>query len=231
MTASISGNSFPTPAATTTPQTAAPKASDATTLNQNFDQFLNLLTTQLKNQDPLSPMDSTQFTNQLVSFSGVEQQLKTNDNLSKLINLTNATQTTLGLGYIGLNIAMPGNKFDYSGSGGVTTAYNLPVAGDKSTLNITDANGNTVFSQVGETAAGTHQFTWDGKTNDGQAAPAGTYRFNVVSTTKDGNPIAASTTVPGYVTGISTNADGTTDLVVGKDSVIVPLSQVTHASL
>ena len=84
MTTNISGTPATTFATPTPTKTAAASndTTDASMLNDNFDQFLLLLTTQLKNQDPLAPMDSTEFTNQLVSFSGVEQQIKTNDRIT-----------------------------------------------------------------------------------------------------------------------------------------------------
>ena len=102
MTTSLTGtptNSFATPAITSAAKSstaANPTAStDTSALNQNFDQFLTLLTTQLKNQDPTAPMDSAAFTNQLVSFSGVEQQIKANSQLASLVNMSKASQTTL----------------------------------------------------------------------------------------------------------------------------------------
>ncbi|HZZ11369.1 MAG TPA: flagellar hook capping FlgD N-terminal domain-containing protein, partial [Paraburkholderia sp.] len=70
----------------------------------NFDTFLTLLTTQLQNQDPLSPMDSTQFTQQLVAFSGVEQQINTNNNLQSLIALNQSQQAASAVSYIGHSV-------------------------------------------------------------------------------------------------------------------------------
>lgn len=227
-------NSFPTPA-TTTPTVAAPvkgTAADANALNQNFNQFLTLLTTQLKNQDPLSPMDSTQFTNQLVSFSQVEQQIKTNDNLNKLVNLTNTSQTTLGLSYIGLNVDMQGSQFEYSGSGATMMTYTLPSDASIATISVLDQNGNTVYTQSGELSAGMHGFMWNGKDSNGQAAPAGVYQLRVGALDNAQKNLTATTVVPGYVSGIKTANDGTIDLIIGRISTqVIPLSSVTQASL
>src|SRR5438045_3902850 len=124
---SANANTFPTPGVdpTAAPTVQTQKQKDTAGLNQNFNQFLTLLTTQLKNQDPLSPMDSTQFTNQLVSFSQVEQQIRTNDNLTKLLANSNTAQTTLGLSYIGLTVQMDGDTFKYFGKD-ATMTYTLP---------------------------------------------------------------------------------------------------------
>jgi flagellar basal-body rod modification protein FlgD len=228
-----STNSFPTPV--TTPAAAvADKASDKKTLNQDFDQFLLLLTTQLKNQDPLSPMDSTEFTNQLVNFSQVEQQIKTNDNLSKLLTMSNNSQTTLGLSYIGLSIGIKGNRFEFdpNSTASVKVNYNLPAPASTDTISIMDQNGNTVYTTSGELLSGTHSFTWNGKDQSGQSVPAGIYTLQVSAVDGSHNPINVSTQVPGYVTGIQTADDGSIELMVGTLSPqLVPLSSVTQASL
>jgi len=229
----LSGNAATTsPTPPPTPFAAAAPASDAKTLNANFDQFLTLLTTQLKNQDPLSPMDSTQFTNQLVSFSGVEQQIKMNGNLTKLLAASGASQTTLALSYIGLNIPMTGSTFDYPGGGSVATTYDLPVSASNNTLRILDQNGNTVYSQTGELSGGAHTFVWDGADQNGQIVAPGTYTLRVDAQDQNHGGISATTTVPGRVTGVETAADGTIDLIIGGTSPKkVPLSGVTRASL
>lgn len=229
-------NSFPTPSAApaatggaaASPDNAAAKK----TLNQNFDQFLLLLTTQLKNQDPLSPMDSAQFTNQLVSFSQVEQQIKTNDNLSKLVNLTSASQTMLGLSYIGLNVDMQGSDFEYAGSGMLSMIYSLPADASISTISVLDQNNNVVYSQSGETAAGKHGFVWNGKDNNGDDVAPGVYQLRVGALDKDQKSLSTSTVVPAYVSGITTADDGSINLVVGRIAPrTIPLSSVTQASL
>ncbi|MCK4944763.1 MAG: flagellar hook assembly protein FlgD, partial [Alphaproteobacteria bacterium] len=177
MTTSIAGNpatTFATPTAatpTTAPETVAAK--DSTMLNQNFDQFLLLLTTQLKNQDPLAPMDSTQFTNQLVSFSGVEQQIKMNDTMSKMLDMSQTNQTTLGLSYIGLNVALDGNQFEYPGSGVMQMSYNMPSDAAAGTVTILDKDSNVVYSQNAELSTGKHKFYWSGQDQNGTPAPAG----------------------------------------------------------
>ncbi|MFH1157931.1 MAG: flagellar hook capping FlgD N-terminal domain-containing protein [Pseudomonadota bacterium] len=236
MTTSLSGNpvkTFATPAATApaTP-TLSGATKDANTLNQNFDQFLLLLTTQLKNQDPLAPMDSTQFTNQLVSFSGVEQQIKMNDSLSKMLALSQTSQTALGLSYIGLNVALQGSQFEYPGSGVAQMSYTLPSDAAAGTVTILDGNNNVVYSQNAELSAGKHKFYWNGQDQNGTPAPAGAYTIRVGAIDKDQKNITATTIVPGMVTGVMTADDGSIDLIIGTQyQQTVPLSSITQASL
>src|SRR5271167_1366015 len=98
-----------TPTATTNPAgTVASALNDNTEIASNFTTFLQLLTTQLQNQDPLSPMDTNQFTQQLVEFAGVEQQMKTNDTLSTLVSLQQTAQTTQALTLVGATVVVNG---------------------------------------------------------------------------------------------------------------------------
>lgn len=226
-------NTYPTPAIIPAAASTASKATaDASALNQSFDQFLLLLTTQLKNQDPLAPMDSAQFTNQLVSFSGVEQQIKTNANLAKLVANASTTQTSVALGYIGLNVDVNGKQFDHSGAGGVKTIYKLSSDASINTVNILDQQGNTVYTTTGELSSGLHTFIWDGTDSNGQPAPAGTYTLQVGALDAAQKNISVTTIVPGYVTGIETAADGNINLIVGTHTPqLISLSSVTRATL
>ena len=231
-----SSNTFATPAAAAAAPAAAPaaKPSDTKNLNQTFDQFLLLLTTQLKNQDPMSPMDSSQFTSQLVSFSQVEQQIKTNDNLTKLLAQSNTSQTTLGLSYIGLNVAVQGNQFDFNPAtdASVKLNYNLPAKASINTINILDQDGNTVYSANGELGSGTHAFTWNGTDQNGQPVAAGAYTVQVNALDTAQASMNVATQVPGFVTGVETAGDGSINLMIGRQSThLVPLSSVTQASL
>src|SRR5579859_2196388 len=132
----------------------------------NFDTFLQLLTTQLQNQNPLDPLDTNQFTQQLVEFAGVEQQLKTNDSLSTLVSLQQTAEATQALQFVGKTAVVSGNTAALSNSK-ATWELNVPSA---STVNITIANtaGQTVYSNSFAADAGNNQpFTWNGQGNDG----------------------------------------------------------------
>jgi flagellar basal-body rod modification protein FlgD len=230
MTISVSANPSTTyPASAAPPTAATPEVSDGKQLNQNFDQFLLLLTAQLKNQDPLSPMDSTQFTNQLVSFSGVEQQIKMNSRLEKLLAMSAANQTTLGLSYIGLKVDMQGSDFKYYGAGDAKMSYKLPSDAAINTVSIVDGNGNTVYSHSGELTSGAHDFVWNGTDQNGNPVPAGMYRLRVDALDKDQKNMTTSTVVPGLVEGIQTADDGSIMLIVNDHEI--PMSDIRKATL
>ena len=203
-------------------------AADAKSLNANFDQFLRLLTTQLQNQDPLSPMDTAQFTNQLVMFSQVEQQLKSNDTLNKLLTMQTLNMTALGVSFIGKDVQVAGSSFDEGGGKQVNLAYSLPATAASGNISITDANGNIIYTRDAELAAGTHDFVWSGKDPTGADAPAGAYTLTVSAQDATGAPLNVTSYVPGHVTGLETADDGTLMLNVGNQ--LVPMTDVRKIS-
>ena len=196
-------------------------------LDTNYNTFLTLLTTQLKNQDPLDPMDSSQFTNQLVLFSQVEQQIQTNANLTTLISSASANTTQQALSYIGLDVQATGSSFKYDGSDAVKLGYNIPSTAAASTVGVFNSAGVEVYSAAGQTAAGNYTANWNGTDSTGNTVPAGTYTVQVSAVDGTGTPLATTTTVPGQVTGVSTT-NGTTYLTI--NGAAVPLSNVTSAS-
>jgi flagellar basal-body rod modification protein FlgD len=166
----------------------------------NFDTFLQLLTTQLKNQNPLDPLDTNAFTQQLVQFSSVEQQLKTNDYLSALVSANSSRVDSNAVNYIGKTISASGTRSDLA-NGRATWTFTVPEDA-KITVNIKDANGNVVYSEAGQLKAGTGQFTWDGSTSTGGVAPDGTYTISVTGLNADGRTVTVSTATRGTVTGV-----------------------------
>jgi len=207
---------------------AAPATSQASqsqaTLGQDFDQFLNLLTTQLQNQDPLDPMDSNEFTNQLVAFSGVEQQIRTNSLLESQMALDALNITSLGVGFIGMDVEHAGEFLEFNGSDPLTLSYIMPEQSVETTVTIFDANGNSVYSVGGETSEGQQSFTWDGNNSEGFTSPAGTYRVQISAMSTDDVPLNIGTSVPGRVTGIESANDGNVLLLVGDQKV--PITDV-----
>lgn len=205
---------------------------DRQQLSADFDQFLTLLTTQLKNQDPLSPMESTEFTNQLVSFSQVEQQIKINDNLEKLQALTANSQTNLGLSYIGLQVEREGSKFNLYQDTGVAMTFTLDADASAVKISVLDQDGNVVYSRdgvEGEFSKGTHPFAWDGKDNAGETAAPGLYEIRVGALDASGQSIKTSTVVPGIVMGMQTEDNGTVSLIINGEAV--PMNDIRRAML
>ncbi len=134
----------------------------------NFQTFLTLLTTQLQNQNPLDPLDTNQFTAQLVQFAGVEQQLKMNDQLSSIVALEKSAQSTQALIYVGNTVAVDGSKANFNGS--ATWNINSPKE-SSATITITDSTGQTAYSGNFSLKTGGSSFVWDGKGNDGRQWP------------------------------------------------------------
>ena len=157
--------SFVTP--TTTP--GANAANAATTLSTNFDTFLTILTAQIQNQDPLEPMDSSQFTEQLVQFSGVEQQIRVNQQLETLIKNSNSSTGAMLSGYLGQEAEINSQGAHFKGDP-IHWRYSLPSDASSTTVTVTDADGKVVYSQTGEKAAGSHDFEWDGSIIGGGTA-------------------------------------------------------------
>lgn len=186
---------------------------DRTTIANNFDTFLQLLTTQLKNQNPLDPLDTNQFTQQLVEFSGVEQQLKTNDFLSSLVQANANTTNSNAVNYIGKTVTASGVRSELV-NGQAQWQFSVSDASTV-TVNIKDENGNTVYSEQGSMKAGTGTFTWDGKDNQGNTKPDGTYTISMQAVTADGKTINVSTETTGTVTGVDFTGSEPV-LLVGK---------------
>ena len=221
---------------TTTPVTSPPPTAPlgtSTTANgtdptgvlnftQNFDTFLTLLTTQLKNQDPLAPTDTNQFTQELVSFSQVEQQIKTNSQLTSLLNNQASADTISALPSIGRTIEYQSNQGALQ-NGSATFSYTLPSAAAKATLNILDPTGNIVASAQADPSAGKHSFTWNGQNASGLQLADGIYTLQVLAVDAKNQPITATTTATGTIDNVSVVNNAPTFDVSG---VSVPFSQL-----
>lgn len=187
-------------------------------LQEDLNRFLTLLVTQLQNQDPLDPMDTNEFTSQLVAFAGVEQQINTNSNLEKMLAIQQTSQVSSMVGFLGTVIQAKGDTFNLENDFGALT-YTLPTNSVKTIITIQNAEGKTVLSVEGETGAGAHGFTWDGKSAGGVQQPAGPYRVFVNATDPDGKALDVEKTVFGRVTGGGLGTDGTVQLFMGEVEV------------
>ena len=204
------------PATTTTTATSS-SSTAAKQLSSNFDTFLSLLTTQLKNQDPTSPMDSNQFTQQLVQFSQVEQQIDTNTNLKALIAQGQTNAGTTATAYLGRNVSVT-NGMASLANGAANWTYSLPAAAATSVLTIMNDSGKVVYAGLGETGQGNHTLAWDGKDNNGNTLPDGAYTLTVTAKDASGAAITPSVASAGTVTQIDMTS-GTPQLVIGNMEV------------
>jgi flagellar basal-body rod modification protein FlgD len=173
----------------------------------NFQSFLTLLTTQLQNQNPLDPLDTNQFTQQLVEFAGVQQQLNTNDSLATLVTLQQTAQSTTALGFVGKNAVVSGSTAVLPESTATTAGsavWDLSVASD-STVNITIANstGQNVFTGTYSVTKGDNQpFVWNGQATDGTQQPAGNYTLTATAAGPNGSTVGVTTGVQGVVSSV-----------------------------
>lgn len=193
--------------------TSQKTASSAATLSGNFDTFLTLLTTQLQHQDPLEPMDSSEFTNQLVQYSNVEQSIQQNANLEKLISMFQTQGLNTATGYIGKEVTAL-TDMAYHTENGVNWIYSLEGEADTVNIVVTDASGKTVYSGTGDNAAGEHNFMWDGRDKDGNLLPEGFYTLQVTAKTTDGTEVASDIYLRDKVTSVEVS-NGEPVLVVG----------------
>jgi len=205
---------------TTTTTAAASTSSAQQTLSGNFQTFLTLLTTQLKNQDPMSPMDSNQFTQQLVMYSQVEQQIDSNAKLDTLISLGQGQSSSYAMSYLGKSVVLTNGQGVLT-SGAADWTYGLDGTAATTTLTVTDSSGKTVYTTAGETAAGTHNFAWDGKDNNGNQLSDGTYTLSIASAAQDGSTVTTSVASKGTVSGIDMSGSSP-QLVIG--TMEIPLS-------
>jgi flagellar basal-body rod modification protein FlgD len=196
------------------------------TLNQTFDTFLTLLTKQLQNQDPLDPVKSNEFTQQLVMFTSAEQQVATNKNLESLIKLTQANQSAVAVGYLGKVVLAAGDTTALS-NGSATWNYTLPKTAVKVTLTITDSAGKMVASSLGENSAGTHTFVWAGRDFNGNVLPNGTYKMSVGAKDSEGVAISATTAMAGVVDGVEKTDTG---IILTIGGVRVPIENITSVT-
>jgi flagellar basal-body rod modification protein FlgD len=192
------------PTSGTTPLPAGSSSSSSNsgaTLAGNFQTFLTLLTTQLQNQNPESPLDTNQFTQELVQFASVEQQLKTNDQLASLVSLQQTAQATQSLGFVGKTAVVPGNTASLSNSQAIWS-LNVPANG-KMTVTIANAQGQNVFTGDYTVTAGNNQpFVWNGKGTDGTQWQDGQYTLTATATDGSGNSQAIATSIAGVVSSV-----------------------------
>jgi flagellar basal-body rod modification protein FlgD len=197
------------------------------TLAGNFQTFLTLLTTQLKNQDPLSPLDTNQFTQQLVQFASVEQQLKTNDQLTSLVTLQQTAQSTQALTFVGKTAVVDGSTTALT-KGAATWDLNVPTNANVN-VSITNSTGQTVFSGSYSVTAGNNKaFAWDGKGNDGTQWPDGQYKMTATGADTAGNTVAVSTQIQGVVNSVDLTQSPPLLSINGQTYTISQIKSITQ---
>jgi flagellar basal-body rod modification protein FlgD len=190
-----------------TSPTASTAVDDRAMLSDNYDTFLVLLTAQLQNQDPLSPMDSNEFTQQLVQYSQVEQQIRTNDQLETLVDQYRASSTGAALSFLGQDVIIEADE-TYLAGGAANWAYELPETASSLTLNVRDASGRIVYTaNDAARGGGEHLFTWDGATTNGGTASDGVYTLEVIARDSANEELETTTRVRETILGVDFSGD------------------------
>jgi flagellar basal-body rod modification protein FlgD len=212
--------------ATTASTAASTIASGQSSLTTDYDSFLKLLTTQLQNQDPLSPMDSNTFTQQLVAMNGVQQQLLTNNLLTTLVGQGSSAANAVNL--IGKTVQAQSASATLS-NGSATWNYQLASTAASATLQVLDSTNNVVYSQAAPNlSTASTPFTWDGTTSSGGKATSGTYTLKVIANDSNLATVSSTVSVGGVVTGVQ-QVNGATQLNIGATTVpYADVSSVTN---
>lgn len=199
---------------TTTPTTSSSTNSTAQAagvlgaqqLAGNFDTFLTLLTTQLKNQNPLDPLDTNQFTQQLVEFASVEQQVNMNSNLQTLISMQQTSQSLQALQLVGQTVTVNSSTAALSNATSSPATWTFvspsPATGN---VTITNSSGQVVLTGTISLSAGNQTYAWNGKGNNGLTYPDGNYTLSINATGANGQAVTVTTEVQGKVTGVNTS--------------------------
>ncbi len=214
-------------------------SSDATTAAQsmkqdigmNKDDFLKLFITQLQNQDPLNPMDSTQFISQLAQMTQVEQAYNTNTNLQNILNAINGNSSFSAVSFIGKSVQAPGSQVTLTEGSQPVLNYSLPQSAASTEIDITDGSGKIVRTITGPAgSAGNYSVVWDGKDSSNNTLPAGTYNFAASGVDASGKKFSATTLIQGTVSGVKLNGGSPVLTVGGVDIALSNIVAVTGAN-
>jgi flagellar basal-body rod modification protein FlgD len=226
------------PTSGTTPATGATAASasssssssqDNAMIAGNFTTFLQLLTTQLKNQNPLDPLDTNQFTQQLVQFAQVEQQMKSNSLLQTLVSAQQTAQSTTALGYVGQAVVVDGSNGQLS-NGAATWTLNAskPATG---TITITDTNtGQTVYTGTVPLNAGAQPFAWNGIDNNGKQLADGNYTISVVALDASKQTVPVSVETQGVVDSVDLTQNPPVLSIAGATYTMDQVKRIVRAN-
>lgn len=206
--------------------TTAAAGANSTEIASNFTTFLQLLTTQLQNQDPLSPMDTNQFTQQLVQFASVEQQMKSNDSLSTLVSLQQTAQTTSALALVGATVVVNGSTTSLAnGEANWTLNAAQPAT---ATVTIADSTGRAAYTGTFTVNSGDQTFTWNGQGNDGTIWPPGNYTLTATGVSASGQNTAISTQVQAPVDSVDLTQNPPVLAVAGQNYTLSQVQKIVR---
>lgn len=202
-------------AATTGTSSSSNTAISSNSIGEEFNTFLQLLTAQVQNQDPLSPLDSTQFVEQLATFSSLEQQVQTNQSLEGIATMIGDLHTILANEWLGQEVAVTSQHVAYEGQP-VEFEIDPSLAHDQAVLTVIDSNGEAVWQE--ELDATATRYSWNGEQSGAsEAAPIGVYQFQI-DLFQNGQPIAR--TDAQIVSKVTTLGSENGKLVLGTDNYL-----------
>ncbi len=186
--------------------------------------FLKLFTTQLRYQDPLNPLDNTEFTSQLAQFSSLEQLMDINTNLTNIITYQDSLNNALATNLIGRAVMISGERVQYNGSA-VSIGYELSQPASTVTAEIITELGEHVKTiNLGYRPQGEGEIVWDGTDESGNPVQEGTYMVELTATDEAGNPVSISSDIESRITGVQFK-DNITYIVL-ENGMRVPLSEI-----
>lgn len=207
--------------------TSTTTSSSSTKSSLGLDAFLQLLVTQLQYQDPLSPMDDKEFVAELAQFSSLEQLTEINTGIDNLATIGQQQQLIGAVNFIGKNVEATGTALSLEDGKATSVTFTLPEDSETCLVNILDSAGQIVRTvDLGATAAGDVEFTWDGMDYDGNVMEDGQYQIAVTATNADGDTLKATSTMSGTVVGI-TEQSGSYYLNIGGDRYVA-FSDITN---
>lgn len=193
-------------AAATTSTASQTSNTALNSLSSNFSDFLSLLMTQLQNQDPTSPLDTNQFTSELVEFCGVEQQINTNSSLTQLIQATQGTEVMQASAMTGKQVTVSSDHVPLQNGKG-TIQFTSP-ASEPVDISIYNDSGSKLSDVTMMAQKGTNTWTWNGTNSSGNSLPDGSYKVAVTGANTDGTTSALTFSVVGTATGVQNTSSG-----------------------
>jgi flagellar basal-body rod modification protein FlgD len=204
-----------TPSLTNSTNTSA---TDSASLTSNYNMFLTLLVTQMQNQDPMNPTDTSTFTSQLVQYSSVEQQIKTNSNLADLKALLTTQNATSLVNYVGTTVSAGSTSANWDGTNAATWNFTSSAASNPATIVVKNADGQAVFTTTQKLSGGNNTFTWKGLTTAGKTASTGDYTISVSGVDASGSAVKITQALTGRVDDVDFSGD-TPMLVIGGQKI------------
>lgn len=198
--------------------TSSSASTSISSVTGDFNTFLKILIAQLQNQDPTNATDPNQFTQELVQFSAVEQQLNTNSKLDSILETINSNGLTPLLSYVGKYVETSTSNKLVVQDGTAQFAYSLPSSATSVSIEISDSNGDKVATLTGATESGLNRVTWNGLDGSGNQVSDGTYTMKITAKDTDGKALEVSDMrLIGRVTSVQTNSNGAATLYIGED--------------